>query len=153
MSDFDRAAHCRRIATLGGQATLRLHGSEHFAAMGRHGFSVALQLGWGPWLAGKLQASYIAKFGRPIVLGPAALAKARARAQARRIYGGMPCDVPGCGERGQVHHVHGVEAGNGEHNIVVLCEAHHRELHRAARRSRRLAREERRAWTARSTCP
>jgi len=140
MSGFDRTAHCRRIAALGGRATLLAHGKAHMAAIGRNGFRVALALGWGPTLAAKLQASYTAKFGRQIVLGPCSLAKARVRADARRIYGGMLCDVPGCLEGGQVHHVHGVEVGNGEHNIMVLCGAHHVELHRAARRSRRLAR-------------
>ena len=35
---FDRAAHCRRIATLGGRATVARYGHEHMRKIGRLGF-------------------------------------------------------------------------------------------------------------------
>lgn len=139
MSAFDRPAHCRRIAALGGRRTVERHGTAHMSRIGAIGFQVAVALGWGPQLAAKLAPSYRAKYGRDPILGPACLEKARLRAEARRIYGGMPCDVPGCREPGQVHHLHGLGIAdpNAIDHIAILCDVHHRERHRQLRRARR----------------
>lgn len=37
MSNFDRAAHCRKIAALGGKATVSKHGSKHMSTLGKKG--------------------------------------------------------------------------------------------------------------------
>lgn len=139
MSTFDRAAHCRRIAAVGGRRTVERHGTAHMAAIGKRGFAVAVALGWGPQLAAKLAPSYRAKYGRDPVLGPVCLKKARLRAEARRIYGGMGCDVPGCGLSGQVHHLHGLGIAdpNAIDAISILCDGHHRARHKELRRARR----------------
>lgn len=42
MTPFDRAAHCRRIASLGGAATLTKHGRHHFRAIGAAGARVTI---------------------------------------------------------------------------------------------------------------
>jgi hypothetical protein len=109
------------------------------SAIGKRGFRVALELGYGEVLARKLGPAYLAKFGRPIVLGPASLEKSRRRREARRTFGGASCDRLGCGRKGQVHHRLGlgVEDPNGEWNIQVLCSEHHIEEHRRIRRARR----------------
>lgn len=136
MTPQERAALCRRIASSGGRSTLARHGTEHMAAIGRKGFAVAVELGWGPVLAEKLSPGYAAKFGKPITLSPASLEKARIRAEARAIYAGMTCDVPGCAAPGQVHHIHGLtgDEPNDGLNISIRCEAHHRAIHRERRR-------------------
>jgi hypothetical protein len=141
MTPEERAAHCRAIASAGGRATVARHGIAHMAAIGKRGFAAAVALGWGPELARKLAPSYEAKFARTIQLGPTAKERAELRRQARAIYGGNVCDIPGCELPGEVHHVGGLDAGNDETNILVLCRAHHVAHHRALRRARRLARE------------
>lgn len=141
MTSDERAAHCRAIAASGGRATLEKHGVEHMVAIGKRGFAAAVALGWGPELAKKLAPAYEAKFGREIQLGSGVKAKAELRRQARAIYGGNLCDVPGCGLPGEVHHIGGVDAGNEETNIHILCRAHHIAHHRALRRARRELRE------------
>jgi hypothetical protein len=40
---FDRAAHCRRIASYGGMATLHKHGRRHFATIGSAGARVTIE--------------------------------------------------------------------------------------------------------------
>ena len=35
---FDRAAHCRRIASSGGKATVEKHGRKHMSEIGKRGF-------------------------------------------------------------------------------------------------------------------
>lgn len=35
---FDRAAHCRRIASAGGRATVARHGHDHMRRIGRRGW-------------------------------------------------------------------------------------------------------------------
>jgi hypothetical protein len=141
MTPEERAAHCRRIASLGGKRTVALHDTSHMSAIGRRGFAVAMALGWGPELAKKLAPSYEAKFGKPIVLGPQTQARARIRAEARAIYGGNPCEFCGAADT-EVHHIHGLDVDNvnDDINIYVLCGPCHRELHKMARRARRLAR-------------
>ncbi len=136
VSTFDRAAHCRRIASLGGQATVRIHGTSHMQTIGRIGFQRAIELGWGLELAKKLAPGYAAKFGRPLVLGAGPQRKARIRAQARRLFGGTPCDAIDCEERGQVHHldIYGEWPNDGAF-IRVLCRRHHIEEHRRIRRA------------------
>lgn len=42
MSTFDRAAHCRRIAELGGQKTLSLYGPNYMRQIGRMGARVTI---------------------------------------------------------------------------------------------------------------
>lgn len=37
MSTFDRAAHCRKIAALGGKTTVSKHGKAHMRALGKKG--------------------------------------------------------------------------------------------------------------------
>lgn len=37
---FDRAAHCRRIASKGGRATYERHGGRHMQRIGRRGWEV-----------------------------------------------------------------------------------------------------------------
>ncbi len=39
---FDRAAHCRRIASKGGKALVKKHGKEHMSAIGRKGYVVTV---------------------------------------------------------------------------------------------------------------
>jgi hypothetical protein len=47
---FDRAKHCRAIASYGGQATLARHGRAHFAAIGKAGAKVTISRhGVGYW--------------------------------------------------------------------------------------------------------
>lgn len=133
ISSFNRAQHCRRIASLGGQALVRIHGTEHMSQIGAKGFKKALELGWGLELAAKLSASYSAKYGKPITLGAQSKQRARIRAAARRFYGGMPCDncdAPG----GQVHHLDiNADNPNAGGYIQILCSACHRAEHRRLR--------------------
>lgn len=143
MSTFDRVAHCRRIASAGGRALVAARGTAYMQEIGKRGFRVAVELGWGEVLADKLGDSYAAKFGKALVLPAAAKEKARARARARRLYGGQLCDVPGCNEAGQVHHIQGFAAGgdpNAGTNIEIHCAAHHKAIHRERRRAHRAAR-------------
>ena len=78
-----RAAHCRRIASLGGQATVKARGMSWMSQIGKVGFQAALDLGYGEYLLTKLAPSYRAKFGCDPVVGRNT-AGAKARAQARR---------------------------------------------------------------------
>jgi hypothetical protein len=43
MSNFDRAAHCRSIASRGGLATVAKYGRSHMSKIGRHGFDVTTE--------------------------------------------------------------------------------------------------------------
>lgn len=57
---FDRAEHCRRIASKGGRATVKKYGAEHMRKIGRKGFestteryfngSAEAHKGWLAWM-------------------------------------------------------------------------------------------------------
>lgn len=134
MSTFDRGAHCRRIASSGGRATVEIHGIAHMQEIGKRGFQQAVALGWGLELARKLAPSYQRKFGRPLTLSSACETRARIRAEARRLYGGMRCQNCGA-SRGQVHHI-AIDADRPNQVSVVriLCGHCHIAEHRALRR-------------------
>ncbi len=129
-----RAAHCRRIASLGGQATLARRGKEHFAAIGKVGFQAALDLGYGEYLLTKLAPSYRAKFGRDPVVGRNT-AGDKARAQARRATPTLgACQWPACtAPATERHHVDGWKVSD---NTTGLCTAHHDAFDRAYRATR-----------------
>ena len=137
MTPEERTAHMRALGSRGGKSTVARHGTEHMQAIGKRGFAVAVELGWGQQLAGKLGPTYQAKFGKPIVLSPQSQEKARIRTQAREIYAGQVCDVPGCESIGQVHHIHGLGGSdpNEPANIAIRCAHHHRATHRDQRRA------------------
>jgi general stress protein YciG len=40
MTMFNRKEHCKRIASLGGKATVNKHGRQHMAEIGKRGFMV-----------------------------------------------------------------------------------------------------------------
>jgi len=131
-----RAAHCRRIASLGGQATLARRGKEHFAAIGKRGFQAALDLGYGAYLLTKLAPSYRAKFGCDPVVGRN-MAGAKARAQARRATPTLgACQWPDCtAPATERHHVDGWKVSD---DTTDLCIAHHDAFDRAYRATRKV---------------
>ena len=139
-----RAAHCRRIASLGGQATLARRGTEHFAAIGKRGFQAALDLGYGDYLLTKLAPSYRAKFGTDPVLGRNR-AGDTARAQARRATPTLgTCQWPDCtAPASERHHVDGWKVSA---DTTGLCAGHHDAFDRAYRATRKV-------WRPRSTDP
>lgn len=142
MTPEERRDHLRRIGSLGGKRTVEKHGRGHMQTIGRKGFQVAKNLGWGPQLAAKLAPSYEAKFGRPITLSQESREHAAVRAEARKVYAGRQCDRVGCDQPGQVHHIGSVDAENPNavNNIAIYCAKHHRELHQHARQAHREAR-------------
>src|SRR5579872_517752 len=131
MTGFDRAAHCRRIASRGGKTTAAKYGAAYISAIGKRGFAKAVELGWGLELAAKLGPAYLRKYGKPLKLGQGTREDAAIRAEARRLYSGSLCDA--CAERvGQVHHIHGLRSPdpNEPSNIRNLCPPCHRAEHR-----------------------
>lgn len=142
-----RAAHCRAIAGRGGQATYQAHGCEHMARIGKWGFQVALELGWGAWLwQTRFSLTYEARFGPPRPQ-PEQTERAReagrVRAAARRRYTALgACSWPGCTEQAQHrHHLKGVRVHDANEHVVAYCLAHHTEAERAKRRQRRESRQ------------
>ncbi len=131
-----RAAHCRRIASLGGQATLARRGKEHFAAIGKAGFQAALDLGYGEYLLTKLAPSYRAKFGKEPTLGRNT-AGDTARAQARRATPTLgACQWPDCtAPATERHHVDSWKISAA---TTGLCTAHHDAFDRAYRATRKV---------------
>jgi general stress protein YciG len=74
---FDRAAHCRRIASKGGRATVQKHGRDHMAKIGRKGFRATTQKWFGgdeekhkQWLATVGFWVYWLHSGLPMRYGP-----------------------------------------------------------------------------------
>jgi len=131
MTPDERAAHCRRIGRLGGQATYRMLGQAHMSAIGKRGFHVALDRGYGEYLLTKLAPSYRAKFGRDPVLGRNKEGdKARTAARAAMPTLGrcawLACTAPAT----QRHHVDGWKVSP---DTCGLCDAHHATLERAYR--------------------
>jgi len=64
MTPEERAAHCRRIAALGGRAHVAARGKEYMARIGRVGFQAAIDLGYGKYLATVvLRRGYYEKYG------------------------------------------------------------------------------------------
>jgi len=142
-----RAAHCRAIAGRGGQATYQAHGREHMARIGKRGFQVALELGWGEWLwQTTFRLTYEGRVGHPRPQ-PARTEQARAdqrvRDEARRRYTPLGrCSWPGCGEPAQHrHHITGVRVPDANDHVVTYCLAHHTEAERAKRLQRRQGRQ------------
>ncbi len=131
MTPDERAAHCRRIGQLGGQATYRTFGQAHMSAIGKRGFQVALDRGYGEYLLTKLAPRYRAQFGRDPVLGRnAAGDKARAAARTATPTLGR-CAWQGCtAQATERHHVDGWKASPA---TCGLCHAHHTQLERAYR--------------------
>jgi len=129
-----RAAHCRRIATLGGQATVKAKGTAWMSEIGKLGFQAALDLGYGKYLLTKLAPSYRAKFGRDPVLG-CNKAGDTARAQARRATPTLgACQWPDCAAPAtERHHVDGWKHSD---DTTGLCTAHHDAFDRAYRATR-----------------
>jgi len=131
MTPDERAAHCWRIGRLGGQATYRTLGQAHMSMIGKRGFQVALDLGYGDYLLTKLAPSYRAKFGRDPVAGRNRDGDT-ARAQARRATPTLgrcswrDCTAPAT----QRHHVDGWRVSA---DTCGLCDAHHAEFERAYR--------------------
>lgn len=154
MDTDQRNAHLRRIARLGGLATYAKYGSAYYSHIGKLGFRVTLELGWGPWLRTRLAASYEAKFGTPLPAPPlspseraqfeqlradAAVRAAARRAHPRRSLGG--CQWPGCRRHAQeIHHLRGVRAAgaNAPENLRFLCTDHHRLVHVLLRQRKRV---------------
>ncbi len=139
MTAEERAAHCRRIGALGGQAVVRVRGREHMARIGQAGFKAALDLGYGNYLAETvLRTSYRAKFGRDPQYkrnkaGDAARAKAR-RATPNK----GPCQWPACAAPAtDLHHVDGWQQSD---DTAALCANHHDTLEKAYRQARKLYR-------------
>lgn len=126
-----RAAHCRRIASLGGQATVKARGASWMSQIGKAGFQAALDLGYGEYLRTKLAPSYRAKFGRDPVVGRNK-AGDKARAQARRARPTLgTCQWPACtAPATERHHVDGWKHGD---DTTGLCTAHHDAFDRAYR--------------------
>ncbi len=131
-----RAAHCRRIATLGGQATVKARGASWMSQIGKAGFQAALDLGYGEYLLTKLTPSYRAKFGRDPKLGRN-MAGDKARAQARRATPTLgACQWPDCAAPAtERHHVDGWQHSDA---TTGLCTAHHDAFDRAYRATRKV---------------
>ncbi len=138
MTPEERAAHCRRIGQVGGQATYRTLGHAHMSAIGKRGFQAALDLGYGDYLLEKLAPSYRAKFGKEPTLGRNR-AGDKARADAHR-------ETPALGRCAwpvrtapdtQRHHVDGWQVSP---DTCGLCDEHHRELERDYRAARKVYR-------------
>jgi len=131
-----RAAHCRRIATLGGQATVKARGASWMSQIGKAGFQAALDLGYGEYLLTKLAPSYRAKFGKEPTLARNA-AGDKARAQARRATPTLgACQWPACTALAtERHHIDGWKVSDA---TTGLCTAHHDAFDRAYRATRKL---------------
>ncbi len=131
-----RAAHCRRIASLGGQATVRARGTSWMSQIGKAGFQAALDLGYGEYLLTKLAPSYRAKFGTDPVVGRNK-AGDTARAQARRATPTLgACQWPACtAPATERHHVDGWKVSD---DTTGLCTAHHDAFDRAYRATRKV---------------
>jgi len=131
-----RAAHCRRIATLGGQATVKARGTSWMSEIGKLGFQAALDLGYGEYLLTKLAPSYRAKFGTDPVLGRNKAGDA-ARAQARRATPTLgACQWPDCtAPATERHHIDGWKHSDA---TTGLCTAHHDAFDRAYRATRKV---------------
>ncbi len=142
MTPQERAAHCRRIGSLGGQATVKTLGHTHMSMIGKKGFQAALDRGYGDYLLEKLAPSYRAKFGREPRLGRTK-AGDTARAHARQATPTLDrCAWPGCAVQAtERHHVDGWKVST---DTCGLCAAHHTQLERlwrdALRRHRPFAR-------------
>jgi len=126
-----RAAHCRRIASLGGQATVKARGASWMSAIGKRGFQTALDRGYGAYLLTKLAPTYRAKFGCDPVLGRNKEGDT-ARAQARRARPTLGvCQWPACtAPASERHHIDGWKASAA---TTALCNAHHRATEGACR--------------------
>ena len=131
-----RAAHCRRIAGLGGQATVKARGTSWMSQIGKAGFQAALDLGYGEYLLTKLAPSYRAKFGTEPTLGRNT-AGDKARAQARRATPTLGvCQWPDCAAPAtERHHVDGWKVSDA---TTGLCAAHHDAFDRAYRATRKV---------------
>jgi hypothetical protein len=131
MTPEERAAHCRRIGSLGGQATVKALGHTHMSMIGKKGFQAALDRGYGDYLLEKLAPSYRAKFGKDPTLGRNR-AGDKARAAARRETPALGrCAWPVCtAPATQRHHVDGWQVSA---ETCGLCDAHHTDLERAYR--------------------
>ncbi len=131
-----RVAHCRRIASLGGQATVKARGTSWMSQIGKAGFQAALDLGYGEYLLTKLAPSYRAKFGRDPVVGRNK-AGDKARAQARRATPTLgACQWPACtAPATERHHVDGWTVSD---DTTGLCTAHHDAFDRAYRATRKV---------------
>ncbi len=131
-----RAAHCRRIATLGGQATVKARGTSWMSEIGKLGFQAALDLGYGEYLLTKLAPSYRAKFGKEPTLGRNT-AGDTARAQARRATPVLgACQWPDCtAPATERHHIDGWKVSD---ETTGLCAAHHDAFDRAYRATRKV---------------
>jgi len=131
-----RAAHCRRIASLGGQATVKARGASWMSQIGKAGFQAALDLGYGEYLLMKLAPSYRAKFGTEPTLGRNT-AGDTARAQARRATPVLgACQWPDCAAPAtERHHVDGWKVSA---DTTGLCSAHHDAFDRAYRATRKV---------------
>jgi len=131
MTPDERAAHCRRIGQLGGQATYRMLGKTHMSAIGKRGFQAALDLGYGEYLLPKLAPTYRAKFGREPIAGRNRAGDA-ARAQARQEKPALGrCSWPACvAPATQRHHVDGWKSSPA---TCGFCAAHHAEFERQYR--------------------
>jgi len=138
MTPQERATHCRRIGSLGGQATVKALGKTHMSTIGKKGFQAALDLGYGDYLHTKLAPSYRAKFGREPQLGHnKAGDKARAAARTATPTLGV-CAWPVCtAPATQRHHVDGWQVSP---DTCGLCDEHHRELERDYRAARKVYR-------------
>jgi len=139
-----RAAHCRKIASLGGQATVKARGASWMSEIGKLGFQAALDLGYGDYLLTKLAPSYRAKFGTDPVLGRNR-AGDTARAQARRATPTLgTCQWPACtAPASERHHVDGWKVST---DTTGLCAGHHDAFDRAYRATRKV-------WRPRSADP
>lgn len=126
-----RAAHCRRIASLGGQATVKARGTSWMSQIGKAGFQAALDLGYGEYLLTKLAPSYYAKFGKEPTIG-CNKAGDTVRAQARRATPDTgPCHWPNCtAPATELHHIDGWKVSD---DTTGLCTTHHDAFDRAYR--------------------
>ena len=126
-----RAAHCRRIASLGGQALVKARGADYMSQIGKAGFQAALDRGYGAYLLTKLAPTYRAKFGTDPVVGRNK-AGDTARAQARRATPTLgACQWPACtAPATERHHVDGWKHSD---DTTGLCSDHHDEFDRAYR--------------------
>ncbi len=129
-----RTAHCRRIASLGGQATVKARGTSWMSQIGKAGFQAALDLGYGEYLLTKLAHSYRAKFDTEPTLRRNT-AGDKARAQARRATPTLgACQWPACAAPAtERHHVDGWTVSV---DTTGLCSAHHDAFDRAYRATR-----------------
>lgn len=129
-----RAAHCRKIASLGGQATVKARGTSWMSEIGKRGFQAALDLGYGDYLLTKLAPTYRAKFGTEPTVGRNKEGD-KARAQARRATPTLgACQWPDCtAPARERHHVDGWKISA---DTTGLCTAHHDAFDRAYRATR-----------------